>query len=145
MFSVTSLTDDQKTAIHQWAAEGAQIADIQKKLDEEFSINITYMDARFLVLDLGVTILSEQKEEPVEEEKPEKIATGKVHVTIDTIVRAGAEMSGSVEFCDGERAVWSVDSMGRLSLDADEPGYRPNELDLQLFQDELREQLQGKQ
>lgn len=145
MFSASSLSEDQKQAIHQWAAEGAQIADIQKRLGEEFSIFITYMEARFMVLDLNVEIQTEEREEEPEEVKPEKVATGQVSVTVDTIVRAGAAISGSVEFSDGEKALWSIDQMGRLNLDADEPGYRPSELDLQMFQDKLREHLQSMQ
>jgi len=143
MFDASSLSEDQVAAINAWAAEGAQIADIQRKLGEEFSISITYMEARFLVLDLGVEIQTEEVEEEPEEEKPEKVATGKVSVTVDTVVRAGAAISGSVEFSDGEKALWSIDQMGRLNLDADEPGYRPSELDIQLFQDQLRDQLKG--
>ena len=143
MFSASTLTDDQKDAIHQWASEGAQIADIQRKLAEEFSISITYMEARFLVLDLNVEILAEEEEVVEEEEVPEKIATGEVHVKVDTIVRAGAAISGSVEFSDGEKALWSIDQMGRLNLDADTAGYRPTEVDVQMFQDKLREHLQG--
>ncbi len=143
MFSPSSLTEEQIQAIRDWAAAGSQIAEIQKKLNEEYEISITYMDARFLVLDLEVEILTEEEEPEPEEEEPEKIPTGDVHVTVDTIVRAGAAISGSVEFSDGEKALWSIDSMGRLSLDADEAGYRPTEEDLQLFQDKLREHLQG--
>jgi len=142
MFSTSSLTDDQKVSIHQWAADGAQINDIQKKVVEEFGISITYMEARFAVLDLDVQILSVKEEEP-EEEKPEKVATGEVHVTVDTIVRAGASVSGSVEFSDGEKASWAIDQMGQLNLDADEADYRPSEMDVQMFQDKLREHLQG--
>ena len=143
MFSASSLTDEQKESIHQWAAAGAQIADIQRKLGEEFGYTITYMEARFLVLDLNVEIKSEEEVEEEEEEAPEKVATGEVHVTVDTIVRAGAAISGSVEFSDGEKALWAIDQMGRLDLDADTVGYRPNELDIQKFQDQLREVLQS--
>ena len=143
MFSASSLTDEQKESIHQWAAAGAQIADIQRKLGEEFGYTITYMEARFLVLDLNVEIKSEEEVDEEEEEAPEKVATGEVHVTVDTIVRAGAAISGSVEFSDGEKALWAIDQMGRLDLDADTVGYRPNELDIQKFQDQLREVLQS--
>lgn len=143
MFSASSLTEEQTQGIREWAAAGAQIADIQKKMNDEYAISITYMEARFLVLDLEVEIITEEEEPEPEPEKVEKIATGEVHVTVDTVVRAGAAISGSVEFSDGEKAGWSIDSMGRLNLDADEVGYRPSEMDLQMFQDKLREHLQG--
>lgn len=143
MFDSNSLSDKQISAIHLWASEGAQINDIQKRLVDDFSINITFMEARFLVLDLEVEIIKEEEPEEPEEEKPEKIATGEVHVVVDTIVRPGAAVSGSVEFSDGEKAQWAVDTAGQLKLDADEPGYRPSEFDVQQFQDKLREQLQA--
>lgn len=143
MFNAASLTEEQVQQIHAWAADGAQIADIQKKISDSFSLSITYMEARFLVLDLDVAIQKEEKPLEKEEEKPEKIATGEVSVKVDSIVRAGAAISGSVEFSDGEKALWSIDTMGQLKLDADEVGYRPSELDLQLFQDRLREHLQS--
>ena len=147
MFSSSSLTDEQKEAIHGWAAEGAQIADIQRKLGSEFGVTITYMEARFMILDLEVQLLSEDvaEEEEEEEEVVEKVATGEVHVTVDTIVRPGAAISGSVEFSDGEKAIWAIDQMGSLDLDADTAGYRPTELDIQKFQDKLREHLKSMQ
>ena len=80
-----------------------------------------------------------------EEEVVEKVATGEVHVTVDTIVRPGAAISGSVEFSDGEKAIWAIDQMGSLDLDADTAGYRPTELDIQMFQDKLREHLKSMQ
>ena len=144
MFSASSLTDDQKNTIHQWAAEGSQINDIQKRIGSEFGITITYMEARFAVLDLNVEILTEEVVEE-EDEVVEKIATGEVHVKVDTIVRPGAAISGSVEFSDGEKSLWSIDQMGRLDLDADTPGYKPSEFDIQVFQDKLREQLKAMQ
>lgn len=145
MFNAKSLTPEQVETIKGWAAKGAQISDVQKKLKEELDISITYMDARFLILDLNIELKSEEVEEVVEEVKAEKIATGEVHVSVDSIVRAGAAISGHVEFSDGEKALWSIDSMGRLNLDADEPGYKPSEEDLLAFQEKLRGQLQGMQ
>ena len=54
-------------------------------------------------------------------------------------------ISGNVEFSDGEKAFWAIDSMGRLSLDADEPGYKPSEEDIEVFQEKLREELKNMQ
>ena len=62
MFSASQLSEDQKNLLRQWAADGAPIADLQKRLTDDMGIGITYMDARFLVLDLGVEI-----QPPVEE------------------------------------------------------------------------------
>lgn len=143
MFSASKLTDDQKAALHRWAAEGASIADLQKRLKDEFDIGITYMDARFLVLDLGVVLVEAAKEEekkPDAEEivsKPEP--TGVVTVAIDNIALPGALVSGKVTFSDGETGIWMLDQYGRPGLDPDTPGYRPKQEDIVEFQKQLAE------
>lgn len=141
MFSASKLSDEQKSALHAWAAEGASIADLQKRLKEEFNLSITYMDARFLVLDLGI----ELKDSPKEEAKPDDAApakpvpTGVVTVTMDSLALPGALVSGKVTFSDGETAIWMLDQYGRPGLDADTPGYRPSQEDIVEFQKQLSE------
>ena len=148
MFSSKQLTDDQKTKLQQWAEEGASIADLQKNLKDEFDITLTYMDARFLVLDLGLELKSEEpkKEKPTAEEAvvdatPEAAAggAGQVSVTMDEVAVPGAMVSGKVTFSDGEKAVWMIDQYGRPGLDPDQPGYRPSEADMKAFQTQLTE------
>ena len=63
MISAKDLTEEQRSAIEQWALEGSQLADIQKRLQSQFGLNVTYMDTRFLVLDLGIDIQSETPDE----------------------------------------------------------------------------------
>jgi len=142
MFSASKLTDEQKTSLKQWAAEGASIADLQKRLKDDFEIAITYMDARFLVLDLGIEIVEATKEEkkPQEEEiLSAPVPTGAVTVTIDNIALPGALVSGKVTFSDGETGIWMLDQYGRPGLDADTPGYRPTPEDIVEFQKQLSE------
>lgn len=141
MFSVSQLTDDQSAQIKSWAAAGAQLADIQKKMNEELGIKITYMDTRFAVADLGIELV---KEEVKVEPKPEevvKVPTGRVEATVDEVVRVGALRSGTVSFSDGEKALWMIDQEGRLTLDADTAGYNPDEEDVIKFQEQLRDLL----
>ncbi len=141
MFSASKLSDEQKSALHAWAAEGASIADLQKRLKDEFNLSITYMDARFLVLDLGIEI----NDSPKEEAKPDDVAaakpvpTGVVTVTMDSLALPGALVSGKVTFSDGETAIWMLDQYGRPGLDADTPGYRPSQEDIIEFQKQLSE------
>lgn len=147
MFSAKQLTEDQQAALHEWAAEGASIADLQKRLKEEFGIGITYMDARFMVLDLGIKILDQEEDTPAAkpEETPgeadESAAAGggTVNVTMDSIALPGALVSGKVKFSDGETAVWMLDQYGRPGLDPDTPGYRPKQEDIVDFQKQLSE------
>ena len=155
MFSASQLSDDQKESLRQWASEGASIADLQKRMKEEMDIGITYMDARFLVLDLNIEIVDEKaeaakeeaaeaeasvapgevKEAEVEVEPP--LAAGGVSVTMDQVAMPGALVSGKVTFSDGEKAVWMLDEYGRPGLDPDTPGYRPAKEDIEDFQKQL--------
>ena len=143
MFSASKLTDDQKAALHRWAAEGASIADLQKRLKDEFGIGITYMDARFVVLDLGIELVEAPKEEEKKPEAGELLSkpepTGTVTVEIDNIALPGALVSGKVTFSDGETGIWMLDQYGRPGLDADTPGYRPKQEDIVEFQKQLAE------
>lgn len=147
MFSSSQLSDDQKNAIRAWAEEGAQMAEIQKRMNDLWQIRVTYMDTRFLILDLGITLKQETKEEP----KPEQplaadadaadAADGAVRVSRDEIVIPGMMFSGKVQFSDGEKALWYVDESGRLGLDPDTAGYRPSQDDIMAFQTQLKQTL----
>ena len=143
MFNTKQLSEEQITAIRTWAAAGAQLPDIQLRLKEEFGISVTYMDTRFVVLDLGIQLAEEKKEEPAQETKAAPVPTGEVAVTMDSIAIPGALVSGKVVFSDGESAIWMLDQAGRPALDPDTPGYKPGEADIMEFQKQLRELIQS--
>jgi hypothetical protein len=147
MFSASKLSEDQKSALHRWAAEGASIADLQKRLKDEFDLGVTYMDARFLVLDLGIELQEAPKEaekKPEDEATAKPVPTGKVEVTMDGIALPGALVSGKVSFSDGETGIWMLDQYGRPGLDPDTPGYRPTPEDVADFQRQLSELIRKK-
>lgn len=150
-----TLTDDQTAAVTRWVEAGDSLSDIQKKLREELSVNLTYMETRFLVDDLRLTLKSDPDPEPepepptpsndlppdtlpVDDIAPPAGPGGSVRVTLDQIARPDALISGKVTFSDGEAAGWYLDQMGRLGLEADTPGYRPSETDVIAFQNELQ-------
>jgi len=146
MFRTSQLSEAQISALHQWAADGATMSDIQRRLKEEFDHSLTYMDTRFLVLDLGLQL---QETAKPDEKKPEDdvpaptpTPTGKVTVTMDHIALPGALVSGKVSFSDGETAIWMLDQTGRPGLDPDTPGYRPTAEDIREFQVQLRDLIQ---
>ncbi len=138
MFSAKQLSQDQITALHQWAAEGASMSDLQRHLKEDFGFTITYMDTRLVILDLDIRLIEEPKEVPKVVEKPAPVPTGKVTVTMDTLTLPGALVSGKVSFSDGETAIWMLDQSGRPGLDPDTAGYRPIQEDIAEFQKQLR-------
>jgi len=51
-----SLTPEQSAAVSTWVAAGDNLSTIQKKLREQFSVALTYMDVRFLVDDLNLQL-----------------------------------------------------------------------------------------
>lgn len=139
MFSASKLSPEQVESLRQRAAGGATMSDLQRHLKEDFGFTLTYMDTRFLILDLGIELIQEPKaEEPKAEEKTAPVPTGTVTVTMDTLTLPGALVSGKVTFSDGETAIWMLDQTGRPGLDPDTPGYRPNKEDIMEFQIQLR-------
>lgn len=142
MFSASQLTPEQKDALKQLAAEGATMSDLQRHLKEDFGHVLTYMDTRFLILDLGIELIEAPKIDPKEEEKPVLIPTGKVTTTMDSLTLPGALVSGKVVFSDGETGVWMLDQTGRPGLDPDTEGYRPTPEDIKDFQVQLRDLIQ---
>jgi hypothetical protein len=155
MISASQLTPEQIETIKSWAENGARMADIQRRLGDELSLSATYMDTRFLMLDLGIELRDEApvdeeppaggEPEPVEEPPVPEEATGPggVSVQLDQITKPGAMVSGRITFSDGERGMWWIDSTGRPGLDTETAGYRPSEADLVAFQTELRRLLEG--
>lgn len=163
MFDAKKLSEDQVLLIGQWAANGAQLADIQKRLEDEMEFRLSYMDTRFLILDLGVEIRNlaqeeaeaeqSEQEEAVDSESDVKNANelteedievlppsdgGNVKVSVDDIARPGLMASGRVTFAGGQGGTWYVDEMGRLGIDPEVEGYQPSEADVMAFQRELQ-------
>ncbi|MCH2064500.1 MAG: hypothetical protein MK194_12315 [Roseibacillus sp.] len=164
MISAGNLTEEQVSAMKQWAEEGSDLSDIQKRLKGQFGLNVTYMDTRLLVLDLGIEIISEADDDGSPEPEEVEPAAGEeavivdpgeaevgeadspggsVQVTTDEISRPGSVISGTVTFSDGEKAIWLIDEYGRPGLDPETSGYQPTEADLGEFEKHLRTLLQG--
>ena len=155
MVSVSDLSSEQVEMVKKWVAEGAQMADLQKRLKDDFGFNVTYMDTRFLSLDLALNfqVDEEESEGPNDIENPEaqeEVDLGPlvqdeeaVTVTLDQVARPGAMVSGTVTFSDGMKGLWLIDEMGRPSIDPDQPGYQPSEADLVSFQAKLKGLLDG--
>ncbi len=160
------LNDTQKQAVRQWVAEGCSLTEIQKRLRDQFGVSATFLDVRFLVLDLGAALkdqappvsaaglaVDKNGGGPAEAEaEPDDVldeqdaagvdAGGSVSVSLDRIVKPGAVVSGTVRFSDGVTAAWMLDQVGRLALEASKPKYRPSAGDIQAFQMKLRTLLQ---
>ena len=149
-------TADQKKEIATWVAEGIGLSDIQKKINTDFGIVMTYMDVRFLVDDLNLTL--QDAEEEVVAKDADGDATkqdtpsvddalegaGGVTVELDTVNPPGAMASGSVVFSDGQSKKWTLDQFGRLGLSGGDTDYKPSDEDVAEFQKQLDTALRGR-
>jgi hypothetical protein len=153
------LNETQKATVAGWVKEGCGLAEIQKRLASELSISMTFMDVRFLVIDLGLKVRERPDAartakaaaldggaEPAargpagggRREKGGPAAAGGVSLTVDRVMKPGSLVSGSVTFSDGVTAAWSLDELGRLALQAQRAGYRPSEEDVMSFRREIQ-------
>ena len=151
------LDEAQKSKVAAWIAEGLKLAEIQKRMDSELGLRLTYIDVRFLVDDLKLTPKDPEPPKPVvpapvaeaaqapaltEPTVPlPPVAGGNVSVVVDQIARPGSLVSGKVTFSDGNKADWHLDQTGRLGLVTQVPGYRPAAGDVQQFQAALEAEL----
>ena len=151
------LTDEQKQQVIQWIAEGNKLAEVQRRLADEFDVRLTYMEARFLIDDLQLTPQDppEPVKSPVTAEAPAPAAKsslvadpaaplspmGKLVLNVDEITKPGTLVSGTVTFSDGGIAAWYLDQAGRLGMNPETPGYRPPEPDIEEFQTTLDREL----
>ena len=141
---------DQKLEISRWIADGMGLSDVQKKINQDFGIVMTYMDVRFLVDDLNLELV--EKEEPAPKNPDpsddldaivEEPSTGGVTIDVDGVTPPGAMASGSVIFSDGESKKWSIDQFGRLAMTGGTEGYKPSDEDIMEFQKQLESTLRG--
>ena len=146
-------TTEQKVEIAQWVADGMGLSEVQKKINQEFGVVMTYMDVRFLVDDLDLTLVDKEEEKPKVEENDTSDAvtadevdasTGGVSVEVDPVTPPGAMASGSVTFSDGQLKKWTLDQFGRLGLSGGDDEYKPSDEDVMEFQKQLEANLRGK-
>jgi hypothetical protein len=148
-------SDEQKAIITSWIQGGDSLADVQRRLSEEFQLTMTYMDVRFLVDDLDISMAEPEAEVKAQDDDIELEATdpeivdeggqGAVTVDVDAIMQPGSLVSGTVKFSDGVSLGWQLSSAGQLGLiPGDDPAYRPSPEDVQSFQSQLEEVLRKK-
>ncbi len=161
------LSEEQQHLVRAWAEAGADLNQIQDRLKTEQGITLTFMETRFLLADLAITLQAPQEDvEPTpateEEELPDfrslsedaaatepdaafddlpPAGDGNVTLTVDEITLPGSLASGKVTFSDGKTASWYLDQLGRLGLTGIERTYQPTEADAIAFQRELQNAL----
>ena len=143
----TNLDNAQRQKVAAWINEGLKLAEIQKRLESELGLRLTYLEVRFLVDDLKLKPKDPPPPKPAA--KPEDALSlaspsspGNVSVTVDQLTRPGAMVSGKVKFSDGKTSEWILDQAGRLGIVPGEKGYKPPTADVQEFQMLLQQELQ---
>ena len=155
---MAKLSPEQQQQVESWAEAGANLNDIQSRLKAECGISMTYLDARMLMIEIGVRLKEKVKEVPppvapdlaavgadakAEDWNSGTPVDGQVSVTADEVPVAGAMASGKATFSDGKSAVWFVDQDGRLGLKAPDPAYQPPPGDIPVFEQQLDALLQS--
>jgi hypothetical protein len=154
---MANLTPQQHQLVEQWAAEGANLNQIQDRLRTECETTLTYMETRLLLMELEVKIKDKPREVPPEE-KPapppgeatatddaaaaDAPAASDLKVSVDEVPAPGAAISGRASFSDGVTVQWFMDEQGRFGMRGPAPGYQPPATDIPAFQAELDNILQ---
>lgn len=163
-----NLDENQKQQVALWLNDGLKLAEVQKKLEQDFGIKLTYMEVKLLVSDLDLRPKDPVVEKPVAPPAPQTptdnaagqelggaaadapfpeedlppASPSNVKVTVDQIARPGAMISGKVNFANGKVCEWMLDQMGRLGLVPAADGYKPTAAEVQEFQVALQIELQ---
>jgi len=143
-----NLDEAQRLKVAAWINEGLKLAEIQKRLETEMGLRLTYLEVRLLVDDLKLKPKDpppplKPAAKPEDALLPPPAVPGKVSVTVDQLARPGALVSGKVKFSDGKTAEWVLDQAGRLGLVPSDKGYKPPAADVQEFQIALQQELQS--
>jgi hypothetical protein len=160
-----NLDEAQRQRITAWVLQGAKLSEIQSRLAEEFGQRLTYMEVRFLVDDLKLTLKDPEPPKPVPspiiskqvatqesgrgataakisgDEASPPPASSKVSVSVDQLTKPGAIVSGKVTFSDNQQADWYLDQTGRLGVIPKQQGYKPSAADVQQFQMALEKEV----
>ncbi len=154
------LSPEQQNAVAQWVSGGAGPSEVQRRLEAELGLKMTFMEVRFLIDDLNLELVpppppakpakpaaatampgakNELSTEPAEPlDAAAELDGGPVTVSVDTIKRPGAMLSGRATFGGGKSMGWQIDQFGRLGLLPSSDGFRPSPADLEEFQYQLQ-------
>lgn len=161
-----NLDASQQQQVKAWIDQGLKLSEIQSKISSELGLSLTYMELRFLLDDLRMQpkdrepaptsspLVTKDAGGTAKPGTPPKLGPadpslendlpprpGRVSLTVDQITRPGAVVSGKVNFSDGQTAAWYLDQLGRLGLAPQQQGYKPSQMDIMEFQNELQNEL----
>ena len=148
------MDDNQiKEIVRKELNKGTALGEVQRMLQEEHDVNMTYFDLRMMAAELDVdwdkqedkkTVTEAASTEGILDEQPQEggAATG-TQVTVDKVTRPDALMSGTVKFKSGASGKWFIDHAQQLGLSPDPGSSKPTQDDVIEFQQELQKAVRG--
>jgi hypothetical protein len=161
-------TAERKEIVAKLLKEGRKVSEIQDYLHKEKGDSITYMELRMLLAEMEAKLPDQPNAQfgalkappltapappagqprgkgPPAAQQPAAGKRGKTTIAIDQAPPPGAMLSGRVNFGSGAKAYWMMDETGRIGLDPELGTGRPDQQDMQEFQQELRKMLEQAQ
>lgn len=108
------LTSEQKAAVAKWVADGEGLGEVQRRIKDEFGVEMTYMDVRFLVLDIGATVKDKEEPKPAQPTpQPAPQADG------EDLDEAADAADASADAADGDLAASDGEPAAKVSVTLD--------------------------
>ena len=148
------MDDNQiKEIVRKELNKGTALGEVQRMLQEEHDVNMTYFDLRMMAAELDVDWDKQEDKKTVteaastegilDEHPPEGGAATGTQVTVDKVTRPDALMSGTVKFKSGASGKWFIDHAQQLGLSPDPGSSKPTQDDVIEFQQELQKAVRG--
>lgn len=145
---------DRDLLIAKLLNQGLSLSEVQKTLETEHQVRITYGELRLIAAGLQVNwkkldvtkaaaVAAAAAAKPAALDALQKPRGATTEINLSKIQRPGAVLSGDATFKSGAKAEWWVDQMGRLGLAPKAGSAKPTEDDLQDFQLKLQEKIEG--
>jgi hypothetical protein len=126
--------------------KGLTLNQILDHLVKEDKLDVTFMDVRLAVSEIederNLYTNEPEPEEVVEDEEPEIEEVPEVLIEMNAILQPGAPLQGKAKFKSGRAMKFMMDQSGRIGI---EPigAEQPDQMELQIFQQELIRQLKA--
>lgn len=108
------LSNEQKVQVTAWVKDGHSLSEIQSRLKQEFGLSLTFMEVRFLIDDLDLSL----KDDSAAEKKPDA-GPGALDEAVSGADSDGAGTTGEMDAGDDWQQPDSIPGGGRVSVDVD--------------------------
>lgn len=88
-----NISKEQAEIVKSWVESGAGVADVQKRIENEFGVSMTYMDTRFLIDDIDAEIADAKDTSPEVPEPVEQVDASEAEFSQDDMAKAAEELN----------------------------------------------------